>query len=60
MRGLTADTPPSSHQDEIRTSGVGVQQGGRLMISKGLKGEREGAQVGRKSVGTDGDKKKIK
>lgn len=41
MKGLTADAPPSRRQDEIRTSGVGVRQGGRLMISDGLKGERE-------------------
>lgn len=62
VKGLTADAPPSRRQDEIRTSGVGVRQGGRLMISDGLKGERErGAErVGRKSAGTERDKKKIK
>lgn len=62
MRGLTADALPSRRQDEIRTSGVGVRQGGRLMISEGLKGEREREEerVGRKSAGTNWDKKKIK
>ena len=38
--GLTADAPPPRRQDQIRTSGVGVQQGGRLMIREGLKGGR--------------------
>lgn len=38
VKGLTADAPPPCHQNAIRMSSVGVQQGVRLMISEGLKG----------------------
>ncbi len=58
MKGLTADALPSRHQDEITTSGVGVQQEGKLMITEGLKGERgkaSGQEVCRNRPGQEED-----
>lgn len=41
MKGLTADAPPSPPpRNKVLTSGVGVRQVGRLMISEKLKGRR--------------------